>query len=113
MASIEYITRNDTAAFVLEFENSDGSPMDLSWDTVRLIVKKDRQAPDSSAALKAEWIHPAGCRLFHEFTPEETAALAEGEYWGAVKKYSDAQGVQRAFEVAGFRLIVNKGVFNG
>lgn len=87
---MQYITKANRASFTFKLLNCDGSDIDLSHATVKFIVKKDRNQPDSLAILTGEYIKPETNYLSFDFDSTLTKGLEIGEYIGALKIYRDS-----------------------
>jgi hypothetical protein len=105
-----YIKQANTENFTLgPIKHCDGSPIDLSAATVKMIIKKDVSDDDSAAVITKESIHPESNIVLFSLSADETAVVPLGEFYIAFKIFWD-NGIER--EIFNDLLICEKGVFN-
>lgn len=105
---MQYIQQKQYNSFTFTLTNCDGSAMDLSAATVKFIVKKTRNTPDSDAVLTGQFVNPDTNILMYEFDATETN-IAEGQYVMGLKIFKSDDKNEEVFSDD---VKVVKGVFN-
>ena len=105
---MQYIQAKQYNSFTFTLENCDGTPVDLSAATVKFIVKKTRNTPDTDAVLSGEIVNSNTNILMFEFDATETD-IAEGSYVIGLKIFKSDD---KNLEVYSDDCKVVKGVFN-
>lgn len=92
------------------FEADRSTPMDLSNRIVKVIIKKNKDDADESAALPIQtFTNPDVNYVIPTYTATQTKTLKEGEYYFSIKIYT-VDDLDR--ELYNDILTVTKGVFN-
>lgn len=86
---MEHIRISNKKSFEFELTECDGSPVDLSEATVKFIVKKSKDDPDTSAILAKEIVNSETNNIMYQFDATETANLQEGKYVAALKIFKE------------------------
>lgn len=86
---MEYIRIANRKSFEFELTNCDGSPVDLSESTVKFIVKRSKEDPDTSAILSKEIVESETNNIMFQFDATETANLQEGKYVAGLKIFKE------------------------
>lgn len=105
---MQYITINNKKSFTFAITDADGSPTILSEATVKFIIKKDKNALDTTAILSGQYVNPATNILMFEFDATDTEILEEGVYSCALKIFRPENMNE---EVWADEVTVLKGVF--
>lgn len=105
---MQYIQVKQYNSFTFTLTNCDGTPVDLSSATVKFIVKKTRNTPDTDAILTSQLVNPNTNILMFEFDATETN-IAEGQYVMGLKIF---KANDKNEEVFSDDVKVVKGVFN-
>lgn len=109
---MQYIRKNNIATFTFELENCDGSPMDLSEKTLKLIIKKNKEQSDSLAIYLGEITQPDTNIVAFEIPSSQTGYELGNYIIGLKIFYTDEENVERNNEVWSDELQVIQGVFN-
>lgn len=86
---MQYIRKANYSTFTFELTNADGSPVDLSNKTVKFIVKKEKSDDDDMAILSQSYENSDTNIVMFQFDATQTANLAEGKYFMAIKLFAD------------------------
>lgn len=86
---MQYIRKANYSTFTFELTNADGSPVDLSNKTVKFIVKKEKSDDDDMAILSQSIKNSDTNIVMFQFDATQTANLAEGKYFMAIKLFAD------------------------
>jgi hypothetical protein len=106
---MQYIRKANYSTFTFELTKADGSPVDLSNKTIKFIVKKEKSDDDDMAILSQSYENSETNIVMFQFDATQTANLAEGKYYMAVKVYTDTNMND---EVWNDDCKVTRGVFN-
>ena len=86
---MEYIRKGSYATFEFELTDGDGNPIDLSYVTVKFIVKKNRSDDDGAAVLSDEIENSPTHRIMFQFDATEIENINDGDYYVALKMFKE------------------------